>query len=540
MKLFFCKIILLFLVISSGSFAQRLLKITVVIDGKEEVLSYLTRRGNTYVSAKELGSILSANIYYNNSTSKLDIKFPAYTLKCTAKNQFFIITKRSDSEQRVFQIPVSTLLINDDVFVPITYSTEYFSLCFGRKILYENSTKTLSVTGEQVSEESFLALEEKISQPQKESPAKEAIGMTVNSKYDIYGLSIDEKSNGTLIRLKASRNVNIPRHSIGNNTLYVFLANSSVSPDIVNNIQPKGFVKKIKRTVISPKNVQLEFTLKEGYSTSEAFRDIQNNDILITIHNRSLDKQRQTIDDFKSKWNFDTIVLDAGHGGKDPGAIGVTGVKEKDINLGIVIKLGKLIAKNFPSIKVVYTRKTDDFVELYKRGKIANDAEGKLFISIHCNSTPQKDVALRGSEVYLLRPGRTKEAIDIAEFENSVIKYEDNPQRYQKLTDENFILVSMAHSQYMRYSEKFSDLIDQDWGKHSGIPFLGIKQAGFYVLVGASMPGVLIETGFLSNRKDEAYLKSSKGQSEIVASIFDAIKKYKDYYDKQIDYSAGH
>ena len=156
-----------------------------------------------------------------------------------------------------------------------------------------------------------------------------------------------------------------------------------------------------------------------------------------------------------------------------------------------------------------------------------------FFISIHCNSTEQKDISYRGFEVYLLRPGRTQRAIAIAEFENSVIKYEDNQQRYQKLTDENFILVSMAHSQYMRYSESFSDILNQEWKQVVKIPSLGIKQAGFYVLVGASMPGVLIETGFLSNRKDEAHVKSSEGQAEIAQAVFNSVKKYKENYEKE-------
>lgn len=132
----------------------------------------------------------------------------------------------------------------------------------------------------------------------------------------------------------------------------------------------------------------------------------------------------------------------------------------------------------------------------------------------------------------MLRPGRTQEAINIAEFENSVIKYEDDPNRYQKLTDENFILVSMAQSSFMRYSEQFSDILNSTWKNEISIPSRGIKQAGFYVLVGASMPNVLIEAGFLSNRKEEAYLKSEAGQNEIAKTIFNAIKKYKEYYQK--------
>lgn len=186
-------------------------------------------------------------------------------------------------------------------------------------------------------------------------------------------------------------------------------------------------------------------------------------------------------------------------------------------------------------VKVVYTRKDDTFVELFKRGKIANEEGGKLFISIHCNSTAKKPSDASGFEVYLLRPGRTSEAISIAERENSVIEYEENPERYEKLTDENFILVTMAHSAYMKYSEKFSDILNKQMGVDMSIPSRGIKQAGFYVLVGASMPSVLIETGFLSNKNDANYLKSTKGQNEIAGAIYKAVKSFRDYYEKVME-----
>ena len=210
-------------------------------------------------------------------------------------------------------------------------------------------------------------------------------------------------------------------------------------------------------------------------------------------------------------------------------------MREKDVNLAVALKLGNLIQKQMKDVKVVYTRKSDKFIELYRRGQIANEAGGKLFISIHCNATPQKPSNANGTEVYLLRPGRTKEAISIASRENSVIKYEDNPARYQKLTDENFILVSMAQSSYLRYSEKFADLVNNEVGKNSALEPRGVKQAGFFVLVGASMPSVLIETGFLSNKKDEHYLNSSGGETHLAESIFSAIKKFREVYEHNIE-----
>ena len=199
------------------------------------------------------------------------------------------------------------------------------------------------------------------------------------------------------------------------------------------------------------------------------------------------------------------------------------------------MKLGKLIEDNIKDVKVVYTRKTDEAVDLYERGKIANEQDGKLFISIHCNSMPKKPSDVEGFEVYLLRPGRTKEAIDIAERENSVIQYEDNPARYQKLTDENFILVSMAQSAYMKYSEEFSDILNKQMGDELNIDSRGVKQAGFYVLVGASMPSVLIETGYLSNYHDATILKSQKGQEAIAKAIYESVKRFKVQYEKSLN-----
>ncbi len=535
MKLTNVKIFFVFLLLTTTLYSQRFLKLSVEIDGKESVLSYVTKSGNTYVSAKELGQVLSANTFYNSEAAKLEIKFSDYTIKFTAKNQFVVLTRKSNNTQNTFQLPISTLLINEDVFIPLSYSIDYLSLCYGKKISYDNKNKFLKITDEAFTSTTFFSEKQnKDTTLLDETQQKQSNKKPVDSKYDIYDLTIEEKTNGTLIRLKSTRKIKMPRHSIGDNTLYVFFVNTTIAPEIVKNIKPIGLVKEASRSVVSSKNIQLEFKLQDGYSTSEIFNDINSDDILITIHNKLLTNQISKPEGIISKWIFDTIVIDAGHGGKDPGAIGVTGVKEKTINLGIALKLGKLIAENLPDVKVIYTRKSDQFVELYKRGKIANESGGKLFISIHCNSTPQKDVSTSGFEVYLLRPGRTKQAIAIAEFENSVINFEDDPNRYQQLTDENFILVSMAHSQYMRYSEKFSDLLNQHWKKNVSIPSLGIKQAGFYVLVGASMPSVLIEAGFLSNRKDEAHLASSAGQSEIAQAILESIKKYKEYYDKEI------
>lgn len=525
-------ILIILFALTSVINAQRLLKVSVSVDGDTKYVPYLNRKGTTFVSARELAKIVSGNYYYNNETAKLELKFSNFSLKVTARNQFVVLVSRSDNSQFIYQIPISTMYLKNDVYIPIVYCLQYLNLASEKELTFDDGAKHINVTNNPVNTLAFLKGENKINIQAPLKPVATTSG-PVKSTYDIYGIDIQEKANGTLIRLKSQKKINAYRSSINNNILYLFLSGVTVEPRLTSQTVGAGLVKDFKTRNVSG-NIQIEFKLKEGFATSESFQEINSNDLLITVHNETFTAGDEGLDLNKQKWMFDVVVIDAGHGGKDPGAIGVSGVQEKVINLAIAKKLGDMIEKNLFGVKVVYTRKDDTFIELYKRGKIANENGGKLFISIHCNSAAKKPSDARGFEVYLLRPGRTKEAIAIAEFENSVIKYEENPDRYKQLTDENFILVSMAHSSYMRYSEKFSDFLNTKWTKYSSIPSKGVKQAGFYVLVGASMPSVLVEAGFLSNRQDEAYLKSTKGQTDIARSIFESIKSYKEHYDEAL------
>jgi len=486
-------ILILLLIVSSGVNAQRLLKLTVSINGETKHVPYIVRKGTEFVSAKGLAQVLAQSYYYNNDAAKMELKFPNYKIKFTARNQFVIVIKRSDNSQRIFQIPISTMLVKNDVLIPLRYCVKFLTLAYEEEIRFDDRAKHIAVTGKRINSLAYL---DDISKPgEYKTPAPKP---EVNSTYDVYGIFINEKSNGTLIRINSKKPLHKYRSSINEGILYLFLTDVTVEPNLAQKVKSTGLVKKVNVRKISG-NTQLEFTLKEGYSTSEAFQDIGTNDLLITIHNE------------------------------------LFAASETDFEANKDNKLGNYIEQNMSGVKVEYTRKSDKFVELYKRGKIANEAGGKLFISIHCNSMPKKPSSTQGFEVYLLRPGRTKQAIAIAEFENSVINYEDSPDRYQHLTDENFILVSMAHSSYMRYSEKFSDILNQKWENYTNISSRGIKQAGFYVLVGASMPSVLIEAGFLSNRTEEAYLKSSRGQLEVARAIFESVKGYVEHYQESIE-----
>lgn len=233
-------------------------------------------------------------------------------------------------------------------------------------------------------------------------------------------------------------------------------------------------------------------------------------------------------------WRFDTIVIDAGHGGHDPGAV-ANGVREKDINLKVALKLGAYL-EELLGVKVVYTRTDDRFVELHERGHIANEAGAKLFISIHANSFPKKP-QVRGTETYFLGMHKTDEAKDVIERENSVVKLESNPDQYNSFF-EGSIMRSLALSANLRLSEKLAMKVNTEFVERARRPSRGVKQAGFIVLWAASMPAILVEMGYVTNRFEAAYLNSEQGQDYIASAIFRAVRDYKAEYEKGLELTA--
>jgi len=231
------------------------------------------------------------------------------------------------------------------------------------------------------------------------------------------------------------------------------------------------------------------------------------------------------------------IVIDPGHGGKDPGALGKSSM-EKDIVLNIALKAGKLIKKSFPEVEVLYTRDTDKFIELHKRAKMANENQADLFISIHCNSNPSSKPY--GAETYVMGLHKSAENLEVAKTENAAILIEDDySTQYEGFNpnlDEDYILLSMFQSAYLNQSLQFSANVQDQLTDIAKRRNRGVKQAGFWVLYKTTMPGILIEAGFLSNLEEEKFLLSDDGQNKIANAIYLAFKQYKkDFEDHNKD-----
>lgn len=227
-----------------------------------------------------------------------------------------------------------------------------------------------------------------------------------------------------------------------------------------------------------------------------------------------------------------TIVIDAGHGGKDPGALGKNS-HEADINLAIALKLGDYIKENMRDVKVIYTRDKDKFVELNERANIANRNNADLFISIHCNSTEGTTTA-KGVETFVMGESKNEANLKVAKTENAAILLEDNTDAYDNFdpnSTEAYILFSLSQSLYQNQSLQVADKVQHQLVDRVGRHDRGVQQAGFLVLWKTAMPSILVELGFINNVNEEKFLASEQGQTKLALALYRAFEEYKLAYD---------
>jgi N-acetylmuramoyl-L-alanine amidase len=235
------------------------------------------------------------------------------------------------------------------------------------------------------------------------------------------------------------------------------------------------------------------------------------------------------------KW---VVVIDAGHGGKDPGALGAMS-KEKNINLAIALKAGNYIEQNLGNVEVLYTRKTDVFPALYERAEFANKNKADLFISIHANAISKKTI--KGTETWIMGLAKDEQNLEVAMKENEVILLEDDfstkYEGFDPKSPESYIMFTVMQNTYREQSLYLATNIQNQFRNRAGRIDLGVKQAGFLVLYMTSMPSVLIETGFLTNPEEEKYLNSKEGQDYLASAIYRAVRDYINEIDKKTNTS---
>ena len=226
------------------------------------------------------------------------------------------------------------------------------------------------------------------------------------------------------------------------------------------------------------------------------------------------------------------VVIDAGHGGKDPGAIGATGLYEKNVALSVTLLVGSYIEQLLPEVEVIYTRDTDVFLELHERSSIANNNNADLFISIHANSAA--NTSAFGSETFVLGLHKSESNLEVAKRENGVIALEDNTEEHYNFdpySAEGHIMHSIMQAGNLEQSIHLASNVQDQFTNRVMRKDRGVKQAGFYVLYKTTMPSILIELGFLSNGPEESYLRSDLGKEYMASAIYRAFRDYKEVMD---------
>ena len=483
----FLPIILIFNLLFSISIAGTI-RVVNRVDNSMEDIRTLDRLRGTYVSTRDVSRILAKrNPFVNEERGKMVLYLGDHRIKISGNSSFLLV------DEEVFQMPMYAIRSGNDIFLPA---------------------------------ESFFDIIKRTALPGiKYDPRRMVLDIDIKS-FTITSLKISQKANGTIIRIQ-TRNLfpegNISSFFHENGWFYITVAGGLADTTELRRSDTRGVIKSVVADQLGGTS-QLAFQMRTKVESHELYQSKDPSEIIVSLRT-SIDNNLERINKVKDRWKLNTVVLDAGHGGKDPGTTGRQGTKEKDIALDIVKRVGLLLEKN-TKLKVIYTREEDIWIPLWKRTKIANESNGKLFISVHLNSNPNKTAY--GFETYLLRPGKTEDAIEVASRENEVVKLEDRTNnKYKDISGESLIMATMAQSVFMKESEELAAMVQEEMAKKIKSKNRGVKQAGFHVLVGASMPNVLIEAGFLSNRNEEKNLRNPKYRQAIANSIYKSIVKFR-------------
>ena len=459
-------------------------------DKRESIKTFDT--GNTtYISGADFVRVLDAGIFSNVARGKIVIYFGGHRIKVSAHSSFVVI------DDHVYQMPSYALSDGSDIYLPMRPFIAILHRHAAPGVSYDTGLNSVVV---------------------------ELI------THNIKDLSIEEKANGTVIRLASTRQFedgSLTGWSAQNRWFYLTVSGGIADSVALRKAKLGGIVRGITVDQTG-RSVQVAFQLRTEIENFEIYQNNAPNEIVLTLRT-PLSYSAEKIKKLRDAWYIDTIVIDAGHGGKDPGTTGKYGLREKFVTLDIAKRLGKLIEKN-TNAKVVYTRDEDVFIPLWERTKVANESNGKLFISIHANANNNRRI--KGFETYILRPGKTADAVEVAERENSAIKLEEEASRYDHLTEDSFIIASLMQNAFMKESEDLAAMVQSELRKSIPSPDRGVKQAGFYVLIGASMPHALLEVGYLSNPLEEKQLRKPGYRQSIAQATFNGLRSFKDKYER--------
>ncbi len=500
---------------------------------------------NVMINIESMARALRLSFHKNQDGIVLEESLGKRYTSCTiatGNNFVRIVSRGAELPARIIQLPSAPILKQSRLYLPINQVCRLFTLWLESDIEYDASTGKISASlqtkrsGESVG---TIGLD-------KNEELRSSAGSSTQATV-ITGVEVEKRANGAIISFSASGPLAEASLLKPDAEGYAYFSFAKTSCDVaaLSKTYSSGLVRAITPTQFPGTGLQFTIALDNRsfvINSVDFQRNKKSNSYVIYIRSdadveeiRRKEKEQQitqVLNRDVEKWKLNTIVLDAGHGGKDPGAIGGNGTREKDVALNIVHDLGTFIEQKWPDVRVIYTRKDDTFIPLHERGKIANRSGGKLFISVHCNASPNRTA--RGSEVYILGTHKNKEALDVAMFENAVIRQEADYQlEYKGFTEEHLIMSSMAQNAFARQSTSLAQdiLKPAERRQTTAQRSRGVRQAGFMVLWTPSMPSALVEVGYLSNANEEQILRDRQEQAKIAYGIFKGVQIYRKNYE---------
>lgn len=488
-KLLILWTILILLITVNLGFSQ---SITVTFgDGRAEKHLAIELIDNLdYIRLNDIAVMLRATKLWYPDTKKVVLKFDGHQIKFSLDNSLLVVDNAN-----LAKLVYPVLFRNGSVYVPVEFLENVLSQIIPIQISGQDKENFhLSTTDINVTDIEFY-----------DTPGKSTAIVKLSEDLP-FEVDISQKSHLIL-------------------TIYGGkLDAGDISTDQLNGLIPS--VSAYQTT----KAAQISFVLDPAAGRTFAEKREEPAGIAITVEKKSesrLSADKNNYNEMNNK--FDVIVIDPGHGGKDPGAVGPNGLFEKDITLAIAKKLKDILEANL-DVKVILTRYDDKFIGLLRRTEIANNAQADLFVSIHCNASPSRNA--RGSETYFLALAKNNEARAVEAMENKVIEFEMPESGAPSSSILELILWDMAQNEFHLESSQLAEKVQDGLRKNLGIRSRGINQAGFHVLKGAFMPAILVETAFISNRTEERLLKSDAFQEEIAQGIYQGLKAFMEMYEK--------
>jgi len=476
----------------------------------------------TYFSVIDLARVLGLRTYWSQETGKIVLFFSGKTVKVSVHSSFLMF------DARMVQMTHGAILTNqDDILVPL-----HSFLGLLKQFILPDLQYHIADNDRQ------FAIVESIASPSG-TPGVSGT-MAQIGPAEITNIQFEERGNGLTMKILAGavfRDSDLSSFFRGEDWFYLTIMGATCDSATLSRLNPAKSVAAIEAIPLG-NSVQIALKLKQKYERASAHYDERLGKILVSLNLPLNSATLKKIAEVKNTWIMDTIVLDAGHGGKDSGAPGHWGYKhEKDIVLDITLRLGKLLEQR-RDIKVVYTRKTDEFIPLWKRTRIANDAAGKLFVSLHVNALPKSRAGgAEGIELYLQNPTmRSQESIEVARLENEVIQMEtgEDKARYKDYDNPSHILANLVFNTYLHDSEKFAEILARQISSNVPQKNRGVKQANLFVLVGASMPNLLCEFGYNDNKADAKKLNDPAHRQKIALALYKSIIEFKEYCDRSV------